>query len=59
LFSECSAKTGENIDYIFNELTEVIYAPDLKRKKIEKIRRKCKENFAMENLNILMKYISC
>ena len=60
LFSECSAKTGENIDDIFNEIAGMMYDPDLKRKKIEKkIRREYKEKFIIENLNILMKYISC
>ena len=57
MFSECSAKTGENIDYIFKELVEMIYAPDLKRKKIEK-KRKIFKKFSMGNVSILMKYIS-
>ena len=25
MFSECSAKTGENVDYIFNDFAKVIY----------------------------------
>ena len=54
IFSECSAKTGENIDYIFNELTENILLNEEK----ERIREKIEEKSAEKKMKILKKYIS-
>ena len=47
MFSECSAKTGENVDFIFDELI-----------KEEKKRREIEEEKAKKNFKILNKYIS-
>ena len=52
MFSECSAKTGENIDNIFNELTIKIE----EKENEEKIKRQEIEN--SKNTHILKKYIS-
>ena len=61
LFSESSAKTGENIDYIFDKLVLTLLEneqnPKFKNpiKELEdKVRKKINEN----NFNILKKYIS-
>ena len=53
MFSECSAKTGENIEYIFNKLIKKCYLLKTKgRKYLED------EENAEKNLKILNKYIS-
>ena len=63
MFSECSAKTGENVDNIFNILTKAILNPEIWRRTIEEERKKREEEikrkeFEEKKLNILKKYIS-
>ena len=62
IFSECSAKTEENVDNIFYILTKAILNPEIltrvkeERKQLEEeIKRK---EFEEKKLNILKKYIS-
>ena len=57
MFSECSAKTGENVDFIFNELIKNIYILNTEgREEFEE--RKRREEKAKKNLKILNKYLS-
>ena len=60
MFSECSAKTGENIEFIFDELIKKIYPLAKKRseEEEEKRRRKIGEEKTKKNLKILNKYLS-
>ena len=66
MFYECSAKTGENVDFIFNELIKICYSSTEKRKeekkgreeKEEKRRREIEEEKLKKNLKILNKYLS-
>ena len=74
MFSECSAKTGENVDFIFDELIkeekkrreieekkqkEIKEQEENKRREIEEQERwKIEEEKAKKNLKILNKYLS-
>ena len=50
MFCECSAKTGENIDFIFNKLANKIHENKIKKEKekmekeLKKLKKKSKEN---------------
>jgi small GTP-binding protein len=55
MFSECSAKTGENVNFIFDELIKKCYP--LVREEEEK-RREIEEEKLKKNLKILNKYLS-